>query len=286
MLKRLAHGEKRNTPCVLLLGGFDGMHLGHKRLFKVAQKYGCDIGLTSIYGGKGRDIFTPQERAIVYERMGLDFCYELPFSDKLRNTSAEDFLRELEENFHLVAVVCGSDFRFGRNATGTPELLKKLASCPVEAVDLKKVDGEKVASSTVKEYLSKGGMSEANTLLTHPYFIHGWVEHGRKVGHAMGFPTVNLAFPNEKYPLRQGVYGGQVRVEGNTYPSVIHFGARPTFGVAEQKVEAFLDGFHGDLYGKEIEVYPKEFYREVKAFSSQEELTEQIERDLRRLRND
>ncbi len=274
-----------HTPCTLLLGGFDGFHVGHRTLYDAAEKFGAPIALTSMSGGKnGGDIFTFCEREILYEKQGISFVYELAFTEEFRNTSAGDFVQEIERAFSPRAVVCGTDFRFGKGAAGDSTLLKSLLSCPVEVCELKHVGGEKVSSSSVKKYLSDGAMSEVNALLAHDYFVHGRVEHGRKVGQGLGFPTVNLPFPTSKHPLKEGVYGGYAVTEQGRFPAVINFGARPTFGVAEQKLEAYLDGFSGDLYGTDVMIFPTEFYRPITKFERIDDLKEQIAKDIKRLR--
>lgn len=287
MLKILTEQEGFSDPCVLLLGGFDGIHIGHRSLVEAAKKYRLPVGLTSICGAKsGGDLFVYSEREKIYAGAGLAFVNELPFTDRLRNTSPEDFIRDIARRFCLRAIVCGDDFRFGKNAAGTPELLKSIVTCPVEVLRLMKVGGEKVSASTVKRFLSEGSMSEANALLATPFFVAGRVEQGRRVGRKLGFPTVNISYPKGKFPIREGVYGGYVATESGIFPSIVNFGCRPTFGVDEYKIEAYLDGFEGDLYGTEIEVYPAQYYRPVQKFADAEALKAQIDRDKRRLRDD
>ncbi len=285
MLNVLQRGESYSAPCVLLLGGFDGIHIGHQTLVEAGKAFSCPVGLTSFYGGKqGGDIFTPPEREYLYGLQGLSFSYQIPFTDELKNTSAEDFLRELTGAFSLRAVVCGSDFRFGKGASGDSALLKRTLNCPVLVKELTKIGGEKVSSSQIKKMLSEGDTSAVNVYLAHPYLIMGRVERGRSVGKGLGFPTLNLSISTEKYPLRDGVYGGYVQTERGEFPAVINYGARPTFGVEERKIEAYLVGFEGDLYGTQVRVFPTEYLRPVQKFESVEELCEQVKRDIGRLR--
>lgn len=272
---------------MLLLGGFDGIHVGHQTLVDTAKRYGKPLAITSILGGKeGGNVFTFSERERIYEACGIAYVYEIVFSDALKNTSARTFAEELFSFFDVKAIVCGSDFRFGKGAEGTPEWLKEFSPVPVEVVELKKVGGEKVSSTNVKHRLEEGEVAEANALLQHPYFILGKVERGRGVGHGLGFPTANITFPQEKFPLCEGVYGGYASTAHGTFPTVVNVGARPTFGVEERKVEAYLDGFDGDLYGEEICVFPTKFYRTVCKFSNAEALKMQLNEDIRRLKND
>ncbi len=285
MLKVLSRGQGYNYPCVLLLGGFDGMHVGHRSLVRAAEKYGCTAGLTSMRGNKrGGNVFTFPEREYIYKNLGLDFVYEIDFSEEFRNTPPEKFAEELFSLFSLRAVICGEDFRFGKAAAGTPQYLKKIAPCPVEVIPLMREGGEKVATSRMKELISSGNMADLNRFLCGGYFVQGTVEHGRGVGgKTLGFPTVNITFPRDKFPVKEGVYGGTVQTPSGEYPAIVNFGARPTFGVEESKVEAYLDGFSGDLYGALIRVYPKEYYRPVQKFPSAKELERQLARDVKRL---
>lgn len=287
MLKVLKNGERYSEPCSLLLGGFDGFHKGHGTLLEEAKKTGLPAGLTAISGCKsGSDIFTFEERERIFGRIGFSFVCEIEFTERFRNVSAEDFIGKLFGQVNAKAVFCGEDFRFGKGACGTPELLKELAPCPVSVLPLKRAGGEKISASRLKELVKAGKAEELNALLTFPYFICGAVEHGREVGRKIGFPTANLSFGERKLPLGEGVYGGRVETERGGYPAIVNVGARPTFGVAETKIEAHLIGFDGDLYGERICVYPEKFLRPVTAFGSKEELVLQLEKDKRECLHD
>lgn len=286
MLTVLTGKETFPEPCALLLGGFDGLHRGHAALLTAAKATGLPVGLTSIAGGKpGGELFTLPERRVVFARAGIGFVLEYHFSEAFRETPPEQFLAELFARVNARAVFCGEDFRFGRGAAGTPELLQSLAPCPVHVLPLEESGGEKIATSRIKRSILNADMAGADALLMQPYFVQGEVEHGRHVGGpVLGFPTVNLTLPPEKAHPGEGVYGGSAETPAGTFPAVINFGARPTFGVPEKKVEAYLDGFSGDLYGKTVRVVPTRFYRPTQAFASAEELKAQLKKDIARLR--
>lgn len=281
MLKVLGRGEKYDRACALLLGGFDGLHLGHRALLEAAFQTGLPVGITTMTGAKEGALFTLSEREYIFAREGIDFVLELPFTEELRDTSAEDFLREIFGNVAAAAVFCGEDFRFGKGALGTPALLKKCAPCPVHVLPLKERGGEKVSASRCKTLALSGDIEALNTLLCGSYFVHGVVEHGREVGRTYGFPTVNLSYSAGKLVPREGVYGGYVETAKGRYPAIINVGARPTFHVAEKKLEAHLVGFSGDLYGETVRVFFTKFLRPIKKFESAEELKEQLKKDIK-----
>ena len=282
----VSQAQAFGAPCALLLGGFDGLHRGHGALLARAGETGLPVGITSILGGKaGGELFTREERRRLFERAGAAFCMEFEFDERFRDTSPEDFLRSLFSRVRAGAVFCGEDFRFGRDAAGTPLLLKALAPCPVTVLPLAEAGGEKIATSRIKRMVAEGDIAGANELLLSPYFLAGRVEHGRHVGGpVLGFPTANLSLPPEKVLPREGVYAGSVRTEKGEYPAVINIGARPTFGVAEKKAEAYLDGFSGDLYGERVCVLPARFLRPVMKFADADALKAQLGRDIARMR--
>ncbi len=280
MLNVLSWGQTYGQPCALLTGGFDGLHAGHMTLIAAAKKTGLPIGIMSISGGKrGGDVFTAQEREYIYARAGAAFALQISFTEEIRNTPAEVFACELLTKIPAAAVFCGEDFRFGKGACGTPELLRKIAPCPVEVLPLKTENGEKVSISRIKSLLSEGNMEAVNRLLACGYFLQGIVEHGRQVGRQYGFPTLNLAFPAEKYPVKEGVYGGYAETPKGEYPAIVNFGARPTFSLDTKLVEAHLVGFSGDLYGADVKVYFKRFLRPIMKFESAEALKNQLQKD-------
>ncbi len=285
---RLQFGqEKFSAPCTLLLGAFDGFHAGHRTLLAYAKAQNLPVGIFAIAGGKAwGEAFSLDERAYLFEKEGFDFTVEARFTKEFQMLSAQEFLQKLFCQTQCKLLVCGEDFRFGKGAQGNAEWLKEHAPCAVKILPVLKEKGEKLAISQVKEWLLQGEVEKISQTLGSPYFVQGQVQKGRQVGRNYGFPTLNLPFPDEKSPLKEGVYGGFVQTEKGEFPALVHFGACPTFDVNEKMIEAHLLNFSGDLYGKTVRVYFTEFYREVQKFSSQEELCTQLEKDIERLRRD
>ena len=194
------------------------------------------------------------------------------------------FAELLEEKFAPCAFVCGDDFRFGYQAQGTPETLASATQVCVETVKLLKMDGEKISSTAIKNYLANGETEKANALLGEEFFLLGQVYKDRQVGRTINFPTANIRYPEDKFPIKKGVYETRVCVDGKEYKGITNYGARPTFDNTDTLTETYLDGFDGDLYGKELKVEFVRFLREITKFSGAEELKAQLTKDIEAVR--
>ena len=264
---------------VILLGGFDGLHVGHRLLLSRAKEYRLPIGLMTIVGGKCGSLFTMEEREEIFRRAGIDFTFELPF-EEIKGISPQEFVALLEEQFAPTAFICGEDFRFGFQAAGTPDDLKQWARAKVETLPLYLRNGVKVSSTAVKEMLATGDVAEAAVMLGEPFFVTATVVSGRKVGRTMGFPTANCVYPSGKFPLAYGVYETRAEVDGKIYKAITNFGGKPTFNDGQVCVETYLEGFNGDLYGKELTVRFVRKLRDIIRFDSVDALKKQLSCDL------
>ena len=283
MLKTVRLTNCIEEGCALILGGFDGVHLGHRRLIERAKKAGKSVGITLILGCKGEYLFTLQERLQILSTLGVDFAVVMDF-DKIKDLSAKSFLESLEKEYVPSLYVCGDDFRFGKNAQGTPDTIKSESEVPVEVETLLQVNGEKVATRTLKNLLQEGKVEEVEKLLGFCYFALGEVVKGRQVGRQMGFPTANIAYTKEKMPIKEGVYAIRAEVAGKTYKGIANFGTQPTFEEKDVRLEVYVDGFDGDLYGKTLKVEFVSFLRPVQKFENQQALTKQLEEDVKKVR--
>ena len=267
----------------MLLGGFDGLHAGHRMLLSRAKESGFPVGIMTIIGGKEEGIFTFQEREEIFKSAGVDFVFELPF-EEIKDMSPEAFLRKLADEFNPKLFVCGEDFRFGLHATGTPETIKQATHVRVEIVPLLKMHNEKVSSRQIKNFLFQGEVDKANEMLSHRFFLMGEVVRDRQIGRTMHFPTANIEYPKGKYPLKQGVYETRVTIAGKEYKGITNYGARPTFENEKIVTETHLDGFDGDLYGKQLKVEFVRYLRDIQKFESMAQLKNQLTMDIRRVR--
>ena len=283
MLKKVFNELYDDSPAVMILGGFDGLHVGHKLLVDRAKALALPIGIMTIEGGKtGKSLFTVSERESIFKRFGVDFAFELSF-EEIKDMSPSAFLDLLKKECNAAAFVCGEDFRFGAGAVGTPQTLKGYA---LENAYVEKIlyDGEKkVGATLIKEYLSAGNAKKAAELLAVPFFVQGEVVRDRGVGRTIGFPTANILYPKEKFPLKKGVYETRAVIDGKTYKGITNYGARPTFNDDTVVTETHFIAYTGDLYGKKLEIQFVDWIRENKKFESVETLKSQLTKDVGRV---
>ena len=285
MLKTVWLTEQRDIAkgTAMLLGGFDGLHAGHRLLLSCAKESGFLVGVMTIIGCKEEGIFTFKEREEIFQKAGVDFVFELPF-EEIKDMPPEVFLRTLINEFNLQLFVCGEDFRFGAGAKGTPEMIKQATHVRVEVLSLLEMDGEKISSRQIKSLLREGRVEKANVMLSHPFFLKGEVKKDIQIGRTINFPTANIEYPIGKFLLKEGVYETSVTIGEKTYKGITNYGARPTFNNEKITTETYLDGFDGDLYGKELTVEFVRYLRGVEKFESAQALKEQLQNDIRRVR--
>ena len=277
MLIRLTNKPVEST--VMALGGFDGAHIGHKILIDFAKSTGRTVGVMTISGGKsGKSLFTDEEKRSVCSTLGVDFILSLEF-EKIKNLSPEEFIAYLEKECQAEAFVCGRDFRFGKGACGTPSRIENLG----KTVFVQEIlyDGQdKVGATLIKSRLSDGEIEKANALLGFEFFLDGEVVKDRGVGAKIGFPTANIFYPENKFPVKQGVYETRVEVDGKVYKGVTNYGARPTFDNEVLTTETHLISYTGSLYGKKLRVRFVNRLRDIQKFASEQELKEQLRKDI------
>jgi riboflavin kinase / FMN adenylyltransferase len=296
-----------SVKSVVALGNFDGVHLGHQAVVRraveegrrreakvVAATFDPHPRVVLAPGSEPRLLTTLEMRREELLGYGVDEVWAIMFDEALSRKSPEEFVRDvLVGEIGASAVVVGENFRFGHRAAGDFRELERLMrgfGGEAYAVPVRSEDGEAPISSTrIRRLVGEGEVAEAAKLLGRPYVLRGEVIMGDKRGRTIGFPTANvLADPALVVPAR-GVYAGFVRVGKDTYAACTNIGVAPTFERRESRVEAYLLGFEGDLYGREVDVSFLQRIREEKRFSGVEELKTQISRDVeaaRRITND
>ena len=287
MLKIINYNaDEYDFPALVVLGCFDAVHIGHQALLKKAKLNakinGLDLGVMMFADGKGgRQVFTFEERVAMLEQYNAKFILRIDYTEEFKKTSAQDFLENLEQHINLKGYMSGKDFRFGAGAKGKSSTLKKYAEDEDNAVWYETVkdvalDGEKVSTTLIKQCLEEGKINKATELLGRQYFVSGEVCEGHGRGKQLGFPTANIAYPENKVLVAPGVYGVEAEIDGTVYKGVANCGPRPTFGEDSYTLEVYFEGLSEDLYGKTFTVRFLNYIRGIRKFATAEELAAQI----------
>ena len=279
---------------IVVIGNFDGVHQGHRRLLSTAADIARAekrplILLTFIPhpaaffrpGNEGFLITPTRAKVRALSAFPPDAVVFMPFNEKLAHLSAEKFVSTvLIDGLRAARVVAGEDFSFGAKREGTAAFLsERFPDLPVTVVAKSRDEnGEIVSSSRIRSFLRDGNVRKAAELLGRPFEIEGYVVHGFARGRTLGFPTANITTLTSIVPKR-GVYAAKVLFDGKEYDAVANIGVRPTVAGRDIWLEAHLFDFDGDLYGKRLRVLFIDFIRPEKRFASLNELTQNIVTD-------
>ena len=283
---------------VIALGVFDGVHSGHKlvvsKAAELAEQLGCLAGAVTfiphprqiLSGGDGPGLLiTESERIRRLLDAGASFAARINFDKTVASWDAETFLINLRDCgiFELVGICVGSNWRFGKNGSGSKDVLAKfcknnhIAFIPVPEVES---GGTVVSSSRIREAIAAGNLSDACQLSGYLPQLSGTVGGGMQVaGKILNAPTANVDVKYGVLPP-DGVYAGYSEVDGKRFPAVLNIGTAPTYNVSERRVEVHLIGFAGNLYGRDITVNLAEKLRGICKFNSPQELKKQIAADI------
>lgn len=275
---------------VVGIGNFDGVHLGHRALLErmraLADAHGRPAVVVTffppakvLFGGASY-LSSREEKLALLEAFAPDVVVVVPFDHAFAGTDASEFVARLAA-LEPTAFVVGRDFRFGEGRRGSVADLAAVA--PIEDVGVVTVDGERVASTWVRELLASGDVERAARLLGAPYPVTGRVAMGDQRGRTIGFPTANLSLdPAKALPL--GVFAVTVATDAGTFGGMANVGPRPSFPDDPPSLEVHLFGFDGDLYDRTITVRFHRKLRDQRRFASLDELKAQLAADERAAR--
>ncbi|WP_303975325.1 bifunctional riboflavin kinase/FAD synthetase [Streptococcus merionis] len=284
---------------VLVLGYFDGLHLGHQALFAEARKLAKDLDLRIAvltfpespklaFARFEPDLLlhlnSPEARLAKFEEAGVDDLYLIDFTGEFAKTKADDFIQQYVHGLKAKAIVTGFDYRFASDQKDGYYLQEKFDG-PVVVVPEYSIDGEKVSSTRIRQAILSGQVNEANRLLGYPFSTRGMVVHGDARGRTIGYPTANLALLDRVYLPGDGVYVVDVAIEGKVYRSMASIGKNVTFDGTELRLEVHLFDFEGDLYGQLLSIYWLDKIRDMVKFNSVEELVDQLHADADSAKN-
>lgn len=273
------------------LGCFDGVHIGHQSLIDTVVNDGSGL-VPAVWTFSAPLTFpyieTVEKRLNLCGEYGIKFAFCEEYED-LKRMSPRDFVKYLAEELNIAHIVCGEDFRFGKDRAGDVNVLRHECdlygvALTVKAPIMTTVYGEhvKVSSTVIKKLIQNGDVEMANELLGRPFTLKGVVINGNKIGRTISVPTVNQSLPELRVSPRFGVYDSVFRVEGKSYPSVTNIGVRPTVNKNEENTtcETHIIGQSLDLYGLIVEVEFRRFNRPEEKFATLADLKAQIKKDI------
>jgi riboflavin kinase/FMN adenylyltransferase len=299
LIRGLHNLRAQHRGCVATIGSFDGVHRGHRAIIDQLLVQARALGLPSVVM-----VFEPQpyeffsgekaparlmrlrDKIRVLSACGVDRVLCLQFNQRLRQLSADDFIRQvLVDGLGVKSLVVGDDFRFGCDRAGDFRLLQQAGeqygfsvsdTCTVQD------GGERISSTRIRLALEAEQFSEAARLLGYPYTMRGRVVYGQQLGRTIGVPTANVRLRRYRSPLN-GVFAVRLHLVGENgwLPGVANVGVRPTVGGETKPIlEVHLLDVDRQLYGCEVEVRFEKKLREEQKFPSLDALKAQIYKDI------
>lgn len=299
LIRGIHNIRPEHRGCVLTIGNFDGVHLGHQAVLAQvkAQARGRGVPATVMtFEPQPQELFQPdkaparltnlREKHSALRALVIDRHIVLEFNPKFASYPADEFIEQvLVDRLGVQFLVVGDDFRFGRGRAGDFAMLTEAGQRHGFAVvdtHSYRQQQQRVSSTAIRAALAAGDFALAETMLGRPFAFSGRVAHGEKKGRTIGFPTANLALKRLHSPL-QGVFSAAVTIaDGRVFDAVVNIGRRPTLNGQRVQLEAHLFDFAGDLYGQQLQVQPRHFIRAEQKFASFTELQRQIVLDAER----
>ena len=280
---------------VVALGMFDGVHIGHQSIIRRAVQLAEQIhgyALVFTFSNHPLSVVAPDAlpqqignsvlRQQRLQEEGVDALISVPFTQEFAAIRPERFLQMLQQYLAPRYVVTGPNYTFGAGGKGTQRQLLREGGrygFRVEICPAVLRAGRPVSSTRIRRLLSAGKLSEANDFLGYPFTVMDRVIHGDRRGRTLGFPTANLAIPDDRVMLPNGVYAAEAVYEGMCYGALANIGSNPTFPGCSRRLEVNIQGFSKDIYDRMLEVRFLGKLRDEKRFAGAEQLIRQMRRD-------
>jgi len=278
---------------VAAIGNLDGVHLGHQALIAearaLADQQSVPLAVISFEPHPKR-YFDPDalpsrlspavHKAELLGRYGVEALINIPFTRDTATMAAEAFIEDLlMTDIGVKTLVAGPDFRFGKQRKGDLHMANRLG-LPAYSIEWQELGGQAISSSRIRAALRQGDVDQAHNMLGHAYEIRGIVERGDQLGRTIGFPTANVDTAGYCVP-KDGIYAAWANLgDGrDRWPTALYVGKRPSVDGFDQRFEAHLLDFDGDLYDREIKITLESFVRGDMALDGLDALKAQIERD-------
>ena len=290
--------DRRHKNSIVLIGNFDGVHLGHQKLFSLAKnykkKYSLNIGVLTFepmpkmffnHDLKNFRISSLNQKIDHLKDLKVDFVITKKFDKKFSKTKSTNFIKKiLGEKIRPKFIFVSNNFRFGNKREGNVNQLIKFESlCNFKVVKPKPllINKRIASSSLIRNFLQRGKLEKANKFLNRRWSIFGKVQKGKQLGKKIGFPTANIDIKD--YILAcPGVYAVRAKKFKNRkyFKGIANLGYRPTFNGKKILLEVHLFNFSENLYNKYLTVEFKKFIRKERKFKNVDQLKEQIKKDL------
>ena len=298
---KLTDLTKSYRDIVVALGMFDGVHIGHQSIIRRAVELAREIEGTAMvftFSNHPLSVVAPQAlppqignnllRETRLQKLGVDVLMSVPFTRAFAGNSPEEFLQLLQQEFAPRYVVTGPNYTFGAKGKGNQRLLLRAGRdygfrteiCPAVLKE-----GRPVSSTRIRSLLDQGNLLEANDFLGYEFTVIDRVIHGDQRGRTLGFPTANLAIPDERVMLPNGVYAARVIYEGKHYDGLANIGNNPTFEGCNRRLEVNIQDFSQDIYDKVLEVRFLARLRDEVKFDGVEQLVRQMRKDKEKARS-
>lgn len=291
--------EFTSPPSVVVLGNFDGIHIGHRELIYKAMELSKKLSLKSLVF-----TFEPHPSFVLANKEPVDLIYlscekerllnevdifvEYPYDLETAKMTPEDFLGKVVcEQLNAKVIIVGKDYRFGNKRKGDIKLLESLSSkYGYELIAAEKITYKNnvVSSTWIRNEIKQGNIELANELLGNNFTIVGKVVEGKKNGRKLGFPTANIKPYKNKLLPPNGVYLSTIYVNNIKYNSITNIGTNPTLNGEEKVVETHILDFNEDIYGQDVVVELLKFIRKEKRFNSLDELKAEISNNVEYLK--
>lgn len=283
-------------PCVLTMGNFDGIHLGHQALLRNAVEEARRQAYKSVVltfephplrvlapDRAPRLVLAHKDKMQLIQSFGIDIMVIQTFDAEFAKMEAEEFVRNyLVERLRIRKIWVGKDLRFGRGRRGSVKELVgwgATSGFDVGVVEPILFQNARISSSRIRQMIERGQVDEVEPMLGRHHFVSGRVVSGHRRGRELGFPTANVQARTEVLPL-DGVYATLLEIGERRLRSVTNVGVNPTFGESSRTVESFIMDFDEQIYGEPVKVIFVRRIREERNFSTTALLVDQMKRDV------
>ena len=281
---------------VVTIGNFDGVHRGHLEIFRHLISCGVQRGLQTVVvtfephplkvlsaESTPPMITTFDQKIALIASSGVEYLFVVPFTAEFARMTADDFVRNmLCDRLGMRHIIIGHDYAFGKGREGNFKTLERIGvdrGFTLEDMEPVGEEGLVFSSSLARRLIAAGDMEGASGVLGRYHMISGTVVHGRDIGRSLGFPTANIATPNELLPP-DGVYAVMVSVGNRLVKGACSIGLNPTFDGGTRSIEVFMLDFADQIYGREIAVWFVQRLRDMKKYSDADALVSAIARDV------